>query len=106
LAYDLNVGGIQFLRVLTAPLSIGTLSVDTSSAAPGTYEVIVSAAEEQRRVGIALSLVASGSTIEPLQGLATITVVPEPSAILLLVVGVLGIGHHFSKRHSTGAREC
>jgi len=73
-----------------SPLLVGTLTVDTSSLSGGQgISVAVDPELEAQLLGTAASLVAIGANQEPLGGLATITVVPEPGIVGLMVVGML-----------------
>ncbi len=64
----------------TSALMVGTLQVDTSGLLPGEHvEVAVDPEWEANLVGSAISLVANGASQDPLSGLTTITVVPEPT---------------------------
>jgi hypothetical protein len=89
-ASDLNFGGSDFAWPhFAAPLLVGTVFVETSGFAPGAYEIMVSAEEELRRVGILLSLISSGGKVEPLEGRATITVIAEPLSLVILAAGLV-----------------
>jgi len=74
----------------TSPLLIGTLTVDTASAALGSQiEFGVDTQFEFDLLGAAASLVGFGASQDPLTGMATITVVSEPGMFGLLLVCTL-----------------
>ncbi len=63
-----------------SPLLVGTLTVDTSGLLPGALvELGIDPQIELNLVGSAISLVSNGVSQDPLSGVTTITVVPEPA---------------------------
>ena len=96
--YGIVVGGSDFSGpIFKAPVVVGTVIFDTTSLTEGNYDIVVSAAGEEKLFGFALSVAAAGFTQEGLEGRATFTVIPEPSTLLLFVIGVLSAGHHFHR---------
>jgi hypothetical protein len=85
-ASDLNFGGNNF-GGWQAPLLIGTLTIDTTGLAEGTYSFGVSAAEETNRIGSGLSSLALGFESEGVEGSGRLNVVPEPATLAMLALG-------------------
>lgn len=81
---DLALGAFGFLGLYT-PFPIGTLTVDTSGLGPGTYEILVDADFDGR------SLAVYGLETEPLYGVGTIQIIPEPTSLTLLALGCFAI---------------
>lgn len=72
----------------TAPILVGTLTVDTTSLNLGdSASVGIDTAFEVANLGSAVSLVANGPNQDPLSGGVTITVVPEPATLGMLALG-------------------
>lgn len=82
-----GVGGYRsFPQPYSSPLIIGTFTLDTSGLPLGTYDLITSTAWESQ-VGEPFSgLRYLDGPIEPLEGRATLTIVPEPASLLLLTL--------------------
>ncbi len=74
----------NFFTGYTAPLTIGTLSVDTNDLPIGTYEVVISSDNDGGQSGLA-----EGTLTEPLFGIGTINIIPEPATISLLGLAAL-----------------
>ena len=74
--------GYVFWAPYDIPFFIGTLTVDTSGLLPGTYELLVDADFDER------SFALLSPDLEPLYGLATIQIVPDPATISLLAAGM------------------
>ena len=69
----------------SSSLMIGTLTVNTSGLhASEQIDVVVDSVWESGLIGAPITLVASGANQEALSGLATITVVPEPTVLAML----------------------
>jgi hypothetical protein len=82
--------GLPFIE---APKRMGQLLVQTSATPAGEHEIFVSSAREIKLLSDwYLSSLFAGSATEPLEGRATITVVPEP-ATLVLLLPALGAVH-------------
>ena len=89
-ASDLNLAGNNFTPGAgwTAPILIGTLTVDTTGLAEGRYDVFVSSSEETIRIGSALSTLALGFDADgSVEGAGIFTVVPEPATLAMLGIG-------------------
>jgi len=65
---------------------LGWLTVDAAGLPNGTYSVMVDAGRDGGR-----SSFCGGGECEPLYGLATVHVVPEPATSILLALGALGL---------------
>ena len=95
LAHPVDFGGNRFVIPgisdgWSSPLLVGTLYVDTSRLTPGDEkQVFIDPDLESSLVGASASLIALGINQEPIAGMATITVVPEPATIGILLAGSL-----------------
>lgn len=85
---DLNFGGNNF-GMWQAPLLVGTLTIDTTGLAEGSYQFGVSSAYETDTIGSGLSSLAAGFDAEPLEGMGTLRVLPEPATLSMLAIGGL-----------------
>jgi hypothetical protein len=84
---DIGFGGDDFSPpFFSAPLLVGTLIIDTAAAGLGQHEVFVSTDHEMNFFGGA-SFLWLGSKMEFLEGRATFTVVPEPTSLVVLLLG-------------------
>jgi hypothetical protein len=72
-----------------APLLVGTLTVQTAGLEQFVqYDVFVDAGRENDAVGTQLSTLQMGAaTPEPLTGMGSFTIVPEPATLLMLGIG-------------------
>jgi len=70
-----------------AGFQLGTLTVDAAGLPVGTYTVHVDAARDGGR-----SLISGGGESEPLYGVGTVQVIPDPATAVLLGLAVLVIG--------------
>jgi len=87
--HDVGVGANNLSANPWTSVTLGTLTVDTSGLAAGEVrQIIVDPELETGLLGSAASLVSSGYNQDPLRGSVTITVVPEPGIVGLMVVGM------------------
>jgi hypothetical protein len=84
-----RVGGYRSSPFYTSPHTIGTFILDTTAMPPGTYELITSTAWESQVGEPNSGLNFLGGPIEPLEGAATLTIVPEPASLLLLTLAAV-----------------
>jgi hypothetical protein len=96
---DSAFGGNRFANpAFTAPLLVGTLTVDTTGLGLGAVrDVFVSAERETEMIGSPLSLVASGAVQDPLSGTGQFTIVPEPATMMMLGLGGLAAAYRRRK---------
>ena len=93
---DLAYGCSNYSSAPWTLVNLGTLTIDTSGLQPGDVrQILVDPELEKEYFGDPATYVSSlvhGTTQEPLAGMVTITVVPEPStALILLILGGIGL---------------
>jgi hypothetical protein len=79
---EMYVGGFAPSPVVP-PTRFGRLTVDTAGLAPGNYTVLVDSTRDH------FSAVGLSGVGEAVFGVGHVTVVPEPSIVVLLIVGVV-----------------
>lgn len=91
--HDIGVGGNNFSFTPWTNVTLGILTVDTSTLIAGDVRsVIVDSDLESSTVGAAFSVLQNSSgNQENLSGSVTITVVPEPATALGLAIGMTAI---------------
>ena len=85
---ELQVGGVNFAgNVVPIPIMVGTLTIIAPGGlVPGTYSVFVDAELETNGVSKTSAL---GFAPDPLFGMGTVVVTPEPTTLVLLGVGAV-----------------
>ena len=84
-ASDIKAGGFG-VAAQSAPILVGTLTVDAAGLAVGDYTIVVDSGQDGGRTKIGLA-----TDIEGLVGSAVVTVIPEPATISLLAFGALAV---------------
>jgi hypothetical protein len=84
--YDVYVGGKTTDPVGTTTIDLGTVTVDATGLAEGTYDVMVDSDLDSL-----FSLLWFDGQFERLKGIGSVVVIPEPATIALLGLAVLGL---------------
>jgi hypothetical protein len=105
-ASDIAFGGNRFADpAFATPLLVGVLRVDTSGTPIGEHELFVSSSREIEIIGLPLlSQLARGPIGESLEGRTSITVVPEPSGLMILIVGAVAARFPIRRPHRRATR--
>lgn len=66
-------------------LAVGTVVIDTTGMAPGTYDIRISNATDG--VSELVSIGEGGGVQEPIEGVMNFTILPEPATALIMLLG-------------------
>jgi hypothetical protein len=81
--------------ITLASLDLGTVQIDTTGMLPGVYDIRISSATDG--VSELVSIGEGGGVQEPIEGLMSFTILPEPTTMMIMLVGGFSLFRRFGK---------